>query len=518
MGRRYQNVAAAEEEDEERQQQEQEQQQQHAGAQQEAEHADSSDRSPTPAAAAEEQHQQQQHIGELPRNSSSSDGIFLDDNNKDHHPIPKRKLAYTVTLVVALWVIEYSTATTVFRTVAQHEPSVRIFRALLEACLLLACAAASIATWTRYLGHDATATLLFQPASAQLLSESSSSGAAAGGFLGTVLGGESAAAAAPATVHHGGDGHSTSDDDEDDDDDSDEAIVESQADEEDEENSHNITIIEDTSLRVPSPWLVLSAALDLLVWILVALVLYTVTAVHAVLSDDSKNNLGRWLSRVAAPTFPLLLFVVVVVRIAVHRRRSARPILQIVSFTLSAPFLEVTFRDGMIGDVLTSVVRPMQDIAFTVFYILFGLRGWYSNSYFFPDAAQTERQFITEQEESVLGGGGSGSSPSFVDAADANVPAMEQSWIVHTVVLPACMISPLWWRFLQNMRQVYDAQQRWPYLGNALKYFCAASVAMTGVYHPHLKSSPLWLSCFVLATLYQVCVCPVLLVVNLIVE
>ncbi len=95
---------------------------------------------------------------------------------------------------------------------------------------------------------------------------------------------------------------------------------------------------------------------------------------------------------------------------------------------------------------------------------------------------------------------------AFVDAADANVPAMEQSWIVHTVVLPACMISPLWWRFLQNMRQVNDSQQRWPYLGNALKYFCAASVAMTGVYHPRLvnQSSPVWLTCFVVATLYQV--------------
>ena len=171
--------------------------------------------------------------------------------------------------------------------------------------------------------------------------------------------------------------------------------------------------------------------------------------------------------------------------------------------TVAAPGVDVTFRDGMIGDVLTSTVRPLQDVAFTVFYILFGLRGWYSSRYFFNDAtaAQSERLFITEQQESVLA---DAATVTFVDAADANVPAMEQSWIVHTVVLPACMISPLWWRFLQNMRQVYDQQQRWPFLGNALKYFCAASVAMTGVYHPHLKSSPTWLACFVVATLYQV--------------
>jgi hypothetical protein len=66
------------------------------------------------------------------------------------------------------------------------------------------------------------------------------------------------------------------------------------------------------------------------------------------------------------------------------------------------------------------------------------------------------------------------------------------------------MVSPLWWRFLQTLRQTFDYKHRWPYLGNAAKYFCAASVAVFGVFDPSLRSSPIWLTGFVVATLYQV--------------
>jgi hypothetical protein len=148
------------------------------------------------------------------------------------------------------------------------------------------------------------------------------------------------------------------------------------------------------------------------------------------------------------------------------------------------------------------MVRPMQDIAFTVCYILFGLRGWWSSSYYFPESSQTERQFISPDESDMF----AASASTFLEAADASVPVMERSWILHTAILPACMISPLWWRFLQNMRQTYDTKNRWPYLGNALKYFAAAQVAMIGVYHPHIQQSAIWLISFFLATLYQVSV------------
>ena len=139
----------------------------------------------------------------------------------------------------------------------------------------------------------------------------------------------------------------------------------------------------------------------------------------------------------------------------------------------------------------------MQDIAFTVCYIFVGLSGWWSNSYFVP--------VITQTEIGLNATGLFPSSSSFFEVADASLPVMERSWLLHTAILPACMISPLWWRFLQTIRQTYDSKQRWPYLGIALKYFVAAQVAMVGVYHPHMQQNFLWLTCFVCATLYQVC-------------
>ena len=55
------------------------------------------------------------------------------------------------------------------------------------------------------------------------------------------------------------------------------------------------------------------------------------------------------------------------------------------------------------------------------------------------------------------------------------------------------------------MKQVYESRQRWPYLGNAFKYFIAAQVAMIGVFHPQTSfNSFLWLGSFVIATLYQI--------------
>ena len=65
------------------------------------------------------------------------------------------------------------------------------------------------------------------------------------------------------------------------------------------------------------------------------------------------------------------------------------------------------------------------------------------------------------------------------------------------------MVSPLWWRFLQNLRQAYDNKQRWPYLGNAFKYFIAAQVSMMGLFDPSKKQNALWILCFICATLYQ---------------
>jgi hypothetical protein len=238
-----------------------------------------------------------------------------------------------------------------------------------------------------------------------------------------------------------------------------------------------------SSSHVPTAADVFQLCLDNLLIILVVLFLFTWSA-------SGYTSLSKWtqsMAWIAAPTFPLLIFLYGMYGVIFHQPH----LWNVLAYTLGAPLFPVTFRDGFVGDVLTSSVRPMQDITFTLVYLLYGLQGWWSQSY----AAVAE-----EQRESTE------PSSSLQDTLDPSIllPALEKSWILHTILLPFCVIGPLWWRFLQNLRQVMDERRRWPYLGNAFKYFLAAQVAVTGVYYPNWHGSTLWLTAFVVATLYQI--------------
>ena len=405
-------------------------------------------------------------------------------------------------------------------TVKYHEPSYRIFRSMLEVNLVLWGASVSIFLWSKVMGREAVDSLMFQPLFGEehgalennplTLSETDES-----------FDDENERAAAENLT---GDGIDSSNDEHSninanlhtehrvDCDNDDMNLPDSAALDADMDDSS------DGILESPLPepttldqrhTLVTGLALDMLLAILVTLFLFMLSssreksrlereAIQLKSSSNATNNsdadnsqpkmtednaFWKLFSQIAAPTFPLLLFLYFSYRAFFPWKNSKRRSFWIVvSYTLMAPWFPVSFRDGFIGDVLTSSVRPLQDIVFTVFYILFGLKGWWSTtSYRDMDA-----------------------SMSFLGSADANIPTMEQSWIVHTVLLPLCSASPLWWWFLQNLRQTFDEKQRWPYLGNALKYFCAAQVAMFGVFHPDQHDNPLWLAAFVLATLYQI--------------
>ena len=238
----------------------------------------------------------------------------------------------------------------------------------------------------------------------------------------------------------------------------------------------NLLLIDDL-LDIPEPpssISVVNAALDLLLLILICLFCFTLSSAEGGTYIDGmeKISIFKHVAIIVAPIFPLLLFCMVVFAVIYPWKSKRSKFWLIISYTLGAPMYHVTFRDGFIGDILTSSVRPLQDIAFTIFYILYGLKGWWTQSY-------------------------------DLDHINANLP-IESNWILHTWILPMCMISPLWCRFLQNLRQCYENKQRWPYLGNALKYFIAAEVAMFGIFNPTKKQTFIWLSCFVIATLYQV--------------
>ncbi|CAN0493514.1 unnamed protein product, partial [Ectocarpus sp. 8 AP-2014] len=135
--------------------------------------------------------------------------------------------------------------------------------------------------------------------------------------------------------------------------------------------------------------------------------------------------------------------------------------------TIISPFGQVRFLEGYVGDILTSVVRVLIDVAFAFLYFLSGVRGWLGNS---------------------------------LDLS--NDPISSDPWFQNLLV-PLLMVAPLWWRFQQNLRRSYETRQRWPHLGNALKYATAMSVSLFGTFQPQMKSSWVWVFCFVFATLYQ---------------
>jgi hypothetical protein len=402
-----------------------------------------------------------------------------------------KRATFAAVLVLTLYVISDDSCS-VFTALNRHEPSLRIFRALLQVNLILWAAALSLYVWSRTVSVSVIGDLFFQPLNHphQALDSTDRDS-----HLFAAV--ENYRLLVPLVQH----GNDTNDSDIDDDNDGDEdddaqgiapfsddtqdgdcdAHYESDGEVEEGVDKGHPQL---ESTVVPTALMVASAALDMLLLILVTLFFFTISssASVSISSSETKDNDKIWnmFARVAAPIFPLLLFLYLGFVALFPWTTKRGPFWMVISLTWTAPWHEVTFRDGFIGDILTSSVRPLQDIAFTISYLLFGLRGWWSQSYL------------------------DGASSSFVDQADANVPEMERSWLLHTVILPTCMVSPLWWRFLQNLRQVHDTRQRWPYLGNALKYFLAAQVAVFGVFLPDSQQSNVWLACFVVATLYQV--------------
>ena len=270
------------------------------------------------------------------------------------------------------------------------------------------------------------------------------------------------------------------------------------------------TIFEETAAppplpKPPSSTSVLGAALDITTLMCMFLIFFTISSaeggryidhkargginINPSTTDEEGNNRQgenkdisymKFFAKIAAPLFPITLFIMSALLLIIPWRKR-KVLWTIVSLTLGAPFYEVTFRDGFIGDILTSTVRPLQDLAYTVVFLFLGLQSWWDSQAYNNSTTATEEGGISMDD----------------------VP-LERSWLLHTFILPACTLSPLWWRFLQNLRQCFDSKQRWPYLGNAFKYMLAAEVAIFGMFDPSVKKHPVWITCFFVATLYQV--------------
>ena len=260
--------------------------------------------------------------------------------------------------------------------------------------------------------------------------------------------------------------------------------------------------------NIPSSTFVLNKSLDALLLTMISLFFFTISSsaggqyIDQTNNNSSANNnnsnviILSKIGLIAAPIFPLMLFFIFAIQLIFPWTKSKYHFWTCISYTLGAPFYDVTFRDGFIGDIFTSMVRPMQDMTYTCFYLLSGLNGWWvyhhrtnsdtfhvvSSIIFTPAASPT-----TLEEDVVL-------------------QPVEHSWLLHTIILPACMVSPLWWRYCQTLKQCYDTKKRWPYLGNSFKYFLAAQVAIFGVFFDPNKKDHFyaWLFFYIVATLYQI--------------
>jgi hypothetical protein len=166
--------------------------------------------------------------------------------------------------------------------------------------------------------------------------------------------------------------------------------------------------------------------------------------------------------------FPLTLFLYIMYR-AVTPWETRKLLYTSVWEVLEAPWGRTAFKEGFAGDVLTSTVRVIVDLTFSVLYFLSGVKGWFAVS----------------------------------EELDPTRDVIENSTLFARVLVPLITVLPLWLRFLQNLQRSYDTRERWPHLGNAMKYATAQTVALYGLHHRDAKNNVLWIFGFVFATLYQ---------------
>lgn len=94
-----------------------------------------------------------------------------------------------------------------------------------------------------------------------------------------------------------------------------------------------------------------------------------------------KSLRGVFLRGVPPPfahIFPISLFFYILYR-ALTPWKSRKFIYSSIYEVIVAPFGSTAFKEGFVGDVLTSTVRPLIDLSFSILYFLGGISGYYSS-------------------------------------------------------------------------------------------------------------------------------------------
>lgn len=215
----------------------------------------------------------------------------------------------------------------------------------------------------------------------------------------------------------------------------------------------------------PSATTVLGGGLDLIIPVLFNFHLFTEATTHQL---RAKNEGAQ--SELSPKILPLIFLSILIIR-AIIPPTTRRRFWGTLCCTFLAPFCSSSFRDAFVGDILTSMSRPIQDIAFALFYYMAVLKGLITHKYKLDDVGNL----------------------------------LEHNIFLHNWVLPACAILPLWLKYMQCIRQVYDQpHMRWSrHLPNAFKYLSAALIATYAMAHPKSNRGIYWHVSFGLCTLYQ---------------
>lgn len=214
------------------------------------------------------------------------------------------------------------------------------------------------------------------------------------------------------------------------------------------------------NLRAPEHH-IYAAAIDLTLVFLVVFIAFN-KAVRGVLFIHGSLAFAHSL-----PTLMVIFFVYNMIH-PLHARAKWHGFLGQV---LAAPFFPVKFRDGYIGDLLTSLVRVLIPLCFSFAYLIMSALAWTTNN--MRAAASTSDLW------------------------------WQESTFFRLLLVPFLTLFPLWIRLMQCLRRSVETGKRWPHMANALKYTSAIVVISLGTFQPLLRDNPLWVAGFICATLYQ---------------
>jgi len=167
--------------------------------------------------------------------------------------------------------------------------------------------------------------------------------------------------------------------------------------------------------------------------------------------------------------YPAILVILIFVGLALPSRvapgRYKRGLLKSVARTALAPFFTVSFADNVVGDVLTSLVKPLQDLPPTICY--------FASSH--PQTARNVDRFSEHGD-------------------------VCPHW-VHYSLQPIIAALPLAFRAFQCLRRFRDTREA-KHLFNFGKYSCALLVVIVSAWLVHRANNLVQITFSMLATIY----------------